>query len=224
MSALRRWRGIVLKRRESHTDLWLDFLTKEEVLKVKAKGILKSNAKLKGATELFDFAEWEIVEGKNLLLVGAKLLKRPAYLRRSLIKVLCLKALAEITLLLVRSDTEKVFWLWFHLLKVLREIPEGAMGGVFCGFVVRLAYLEGLLDPNTGTFEDIQLPKSVLTHLLKTPYSELAKHYSPSFFVNLIKKIDRWLRHTKKTRTVVEIFMQELQDLSEGQKSSKIDS
>ena len=220
MPAFRRLRGIVLGRREYQTDLVLDFLTKKGVFKIKAKGVLKAKAKLKGAVELFDFAEWEIVEGKNLVLVGAKLIKRPIYLRNSLLKILCLKALAEITLLVVKVDTEKVFWLWFNLLRSLKEIPSEKIEVVFCGFIARLFYLEGLLDAG-GKLDGFQIEKRFLRDLLELPYKELLEKYPLEKFLDFMRITAQWLGGTDRKSSVLNVFFRQV-NLSKGKKGFKI--
>lgn len=220
MSVFRRVRGIVLARREFDTDLLLDFLTKKRVLKVRAKGVLKSKAKLKGAVELFDFSEWEIIEGKNLVLVGAKLIKRPVYLRSSLIKILCLKALAEITLLVAQVDTEKVFWLWLNLLKFLKDIPTEKVDSVFCGFVARLFYIESLVDP-AGRLDGFRVEKQFLSSLLQLPYEKLSEKYPKEKFLGFIQIVKQWLSLTGKKSSALDIFINQV-GLSKNKKRFKI--
>jgi len=80
--------GIIIRRFDLHeADRIVIILTEERgLLNVRAKGVRKIKAKLKGALELFVYSKLELVEGRNIdILTGAEVIKPFENFRKSLI-------------------------------------------------------------------------------------------------------------------------------------------
>jgi len=205
MSLIFKKRGIIIFRQKKQADLFLQFLTNQGILPIKAKSALKLKAKLRGISELFDLADWELIKSKEIwILVGGKLFKRPLYLRKSLKKTLLLKALAEQTLLLARDkETKQVFNFWLNTIAKLKQISEDKLIIYFAFLSARLLAMEGYINIKEGT--SILSPKinlSFTRDLINLPFFVLKrKNYSLEQYSSFVEEIIVYFSQNKLKAT-----------------------
>jgi len=105
-------------------------------------------------------------------------------------------------------------------LRSLKEIPSEKIEVVFCGFIARLFYLEGLLDAG-GKLDGFQIEKRFLRDLLELPYKELLEKYPLEKFLDFMRITAQWLGGTDRKSSVLNVFFRQV-NLSKGKKGFKI--
>lgn len=194
--------GIILAKKEYGLDLAIWFLTSQGIIRIKAKSILKPKAKLRSVAETFDLVSFELIQGKSqFILIGGKLLKRPMFLRKSLKKSLFLKALGEITLLLVKDhETKNIFLLWLNCLKTLKNLKNKDLMAFFAFNLTHVLAIEGFLHLKEGG--------EMLKDLYSLPYSALLeKSYSEKAYKKMIIRLKNSLAVDNEKLRLVNLFL-----------------
>jgi len=207
--------GIILAKKEYDLDLLIFLLTAKGIVKIKAKSILKPKAKLRSIAETFDFVSFELIQGKNqFVLVGGKLIRRPMFLRKNLEKTLLLKAIAEITLAIVRDlETKKIYLLWLYILRALKNLKEKNLLAFLSFCLIHLVAIEGLINPYSarGGSASGRKEKDLIKELYTVPFSILQKKsYRDDDYKKIILNLRESLASERKQFKTIDLFLKNI--------------
>jgi len=200
--------GFIISRRKYQENILIDFLTKEGILQIVARGALKSKAKLPGVIELFDLSKLELIKGKSrYILVGGRIIKRPLFLRQSLDRAFFLMAFSQVIGILVRDEqTQKVFNLFLNIMKELKDIKENRLINLFVFALAHLLLIEGLISRDEGP--NFHLEKNFLEQLWYSPLNDfLDSDYNHKKLTKFIKETRNWLKSEGAKVQYLDLFL-----------------